>query len=97
MTPEGKVTAALHRVLKEYPGAVARKIRYEGRNGAPDWLVKIPGRPAVWLELKAEGLAAKFPSNPHERQQAREHEVLRAAGFAVTVCDSEASIREALK
>jgi hypothetical protein len=57
----------------------------------------MPDRPAFWVELKAEGLAALFPHTPHERQQHREHERMRALGQHVVVVDSYKSIEELLK
>lgn len=55
-----------------------------------------PGR-AIWVELKAPGKAAKFPSNAHERAQHREHERMRKMGQRVEVVDSYEQIEEILK
>lgn len=74
----------------------ARKVKWENRPGAPDWVVCLPGYREVWLELKRPGLAAKFPANAHERIQHREHEKMRAAGMAVFVCDSEEGLKNAI-
>jgi hypothetical protein len=73
-------------------GGEVRKVKWIGRNGAPDRLVMLKGihNHAVWVELKAEGLAALFPHTPHERQQHREHERMRAMGQRVVVIDSYA-------
>ena len=54
------------------------------------------GMVLVWPELKAEGLAALFPHTPHERQQHREHERMRAMGQRVVVIDSYAGVEELL-
>ena len=82
-------------------GGDVRKVQWIGRKGAPDRLVMLPeqtpeqaqfpfGRKArtIWVELKAPGLAALFPHTPHERQQHREHERMRAMGQRVVVIDS---------
>ena len=76
-------------------GGELRKVKWIGRNGAPDRLVMLPDR-TVWIELKAEGLAAFFPHTPHERQQHREHERMRAMGQRVVVVDSFNGIDEVL-
>jgi hypothetical protein len=76
-------------------GGEVRKVKWIGRNGAPDRLVMMPDR-TVWIELKAEGLAAFFPHTPHERQQHREHERMRAMGQRVEVVDSYQGIDEVL-
>lgn len=68
-------------------GGECRKLKWLGRNGAPDRLVMMPQR-TIWVELKASGLAALFPHTPHERQQHREHERMRAMGQNVVVIDS---------
>lgn len=76
-------------------GGEVRKVKWIGRNGAPDRLVMMPDR-TVWIELKAEGLAAFFPHTPHERQQHREHERMRTMGQRVVVVDSYQGIDEVL-
>ena len=68
-------------------GGECRKLKWLGRNGAPDRLVMMPQR-TIWVELKASGLGALFPHTPHERQQHREHERMRAMGQNVVVIDS---------
>lgn len=75
-------------------GGEVRKVKWLGRNGAPDRLVMLKGihNHAVWVELKAEGLAELFPHTPHERQQHREHERMRAMGQRVVVIDSYAGV-----
>lgn len=78
-------------------GGEVRKVKWIGRNGAPDRLVMLPyatmdyvsvngelhgGRPnTIWVELKATG---KKPE-PH---QLREHKRMRARGQRVEVIDS---------
>ena len=79
-------------------GGEVRKVKWIGRNGAPDRLVMLKGihNHTVWVELKAPGLAALFPHTPHERQQHREHERMRAMGQRVVVIDSIAGVEELL-
>lgn len=76
-------------------GGEVRKVKWIGRNGAPDRLVMLPDR-TVWIELKAEGLAALFPHTPHERQQHREHVRMRAMNQRVEVVDSYQGVDEVL-
>jgi len=68
------------RMLKEYllkkvkrMRGEARKVRWEGRNFAPDWRVMIPEHHPFWLELKDTN---KEP----EIMQAREHDHMRRCG-----------------
>jgi hypothetical protein len=72
-------------------GGEIRKVKWEGRSGAPDRRVMLPGA-CVWVELKAPGRVEKFPATPHERAQHREHERMRAQGEVVLVLDSYAGI-----
>ena len=97
---ESEIESYLVKRVKEKGGEV-RKVKWIGRNGAPDRLVMLPRGEAaiwndwnstVWVELKAEGLAALFPHTPHERQQHREHERMRAMGQRVVVLDSYAGV-----
>lgn len=100
---ESEVEAYLVKQVKAVGGEV-RKVKWIGRNGAPDRLVMLPmlingcftSSRTVWVELKTEGLAALFPHTPHERQQHREHERMRAMGQHVVVVDSEAGVDEVL-
>ncbi len=94
MRRESDVEAHLVKRVKEL-GGECRKVTWIGRNGAPDRLVMLPGV-TVWVELKAEGLAALFPHTPHERQQHREHERMRAMGQRVVVIDNYAGVEELL-
>lgn len=61
-------------------GGEVRKVRWIGRNGAPDRIVMLPGR-TIWVELKAPGERCR----PH---QIREHERMRRMGQRVEVVDS---------
>ena len=102
---ESSIEDYLVRRVRELGGEV-RKVQWIGRKGAPDRLVMLPPGIVVypgpefgytiWVELKAEGLAALFPHTPHERQQHREHERMRAMGQLVVVIDSYAGVEELL-
>lgn len=84
----------------KHHGALQRKVKWPGVEGAPDRALMLPERypvgssrrvlPAatIWVELKRPGGKAKFPSNAHERKQDREHQRMRAAGQRVEVIDS---------
>ena len=107
---ESSIESYLVQRVKALGGEV-RKVQWIGRKGAPDRLVMLPPRETlwygadspvepdrtIWVELKAEGLAALFPHTPHERQQHREHERMRAMGQRVVVIDSYAGVEELLK
>lgn len=69
-------------------GGEVRKVRWIGRNGAPDRLVMLPDR-TVWVELKAPGEKCR----PH---QIREHERMRRMGQCVAVVDSHEGVDEVL-
>jgi len=96
-----------HRLVKRVKelGGEVRKVKWEGRRGAPDRLVMLPKFHAVgawldrtiWVELKKPGRAATFPSTPHEHAQHREHERMRKMGQRVEVVDSFERIEEILK
>lgn len=88
-TPEGEIEAYLVKRVRETGGKV-RKLKWIGRNGAPDRMVWWPTKgdwPAhtklrlVFVELKAPG---KKPT----KQQKDEHKTLRDDGFEVMVIDS---------
>lgn len=104
---ERDIEARLVQRAKQLGGEV-RKVQWIGRNSAPDRIVMLPPdylrfqddeqRPTtIWVELKAPGLAAKFPRNAHERAQQREHERMRKMGQRVEVVDSYEQIEELLK
>ena len=102
---EKDIEEYLCKLVRELGGDV-RKVQWIGRKGAPDRLVMLPRHlspcfgehkaPAIWVELKAPGLAALFPHTPHERQQHREHERMRAMGQRVVVIDSFQGVEELL-
>lgn len=80
-------------------GGEVRKVKWIGRNGAPDRLVMLPktgrtilGFPTgctIWVELKAPGEKCR----PH---QIREHERMRRMGQRVEVVDSFEGVDEVL-
>lgn len=84
-------------------GGECRKIKWIGRNGAPDRLVMLPTMTddfrapvvheyprTIWVELKAPGEKPK----PH---QVREHQRMRAMGQRVEVIDSFEGVDEVLR
>lgn len=70
-------------------GGEVRKVKWIGRNGAPDRRVMLPGL-CVWVELKATG------EKPEPHQQ-REHKRMRKMGEDVRVIDSIRGVDELLK
>lgn len=78
-TPEGRVSAALRQPVINYGGEI-RKVQWQGRVGAPDWLVMLWGS-AVFVEAKAPG---EFP----RRSQIVEfRRIYHASGIPVLVID----------
>lgn len=82
---ERDVVAYFKKRVKELGGEV-RKVRWEGRRGAPDNRVMLPrtslrGGGPLWVEFKAPGLLPE----PH---QLREHTRMRRLGERVEVVDS---------
>lgn len=99
---ESQIEKRLVQRVKEMGGEV-RKVKWQGRAGAPDRLVMLPmrhprvvdgkvadSRNTIWVELKAPG---KKPE-PH---QVREHARMRKMGQRVEVVDSYERIEEILK
>lgn len=76
-------------------GGETRKVKWIGRDGAPDRLVMMLAR-TIWVELKRPGKLATFPADAHERAQHREHERMRELGQHVVVIDSLAGVDELL-
>lgn len=69
-------------------GGEVRKLRWIGRNGAPDRIVMLNGK-TTFVELKAPGARPK----PH---QMREHDRMRRMGQSVAVVDSIERVDEVL-
>ena len=99
MTRESTIEQYLVEQVKAKGGEV-RKVKWIGRNGAPDRIVMLPARAEVgnggdgkgrtiWVELKAPGEKCR----PH---QIREHERMRRIGQRVEVVDSFEGVDEVL-
>lgn len=100
---ESQIEKHLVKRVKELGGEV-RKVQWVGRRGAPDRLVMLPAESvrvadyltcydlskAIWVELKATGVAP-------EAYQLREHERMRRMGQRVVVIDSIEAVEELLK
>lgn len=84
---ENTIEQYLVEQVKAKDGEV-RKVKWIGRNGAPDRIVMLPDR-TVWVELKAPGEKCR----PH---QIREHERMRRMGQRVEVVDSFEGVDEVL-
>jgi hypothetical protein len=68
-------------------GGEVRKVKWLGRNGAPDRIIMHP-RATLWVELKATGKTCP----PHQR---REHERMRRMGQLVAVIDACQAVEDA--
>lgn len=85
---ERDIEAHLVKRVRELGGEI-RKTEWIGRVNAPDRRVMLPGRPPIWVELKAPG---KVPTP----QQVREHNRMRRFGELVEVVDSIERVEELL-
>lgn len=85
---ESDIEAYLVKRVKALGGEI-RKVKWIGRNGAPDRVVMLPTA-LLWVELKAPGEKCK----PH---QTREHKRMRVMGQCVEIVDSFESVDEVLK
>ena len=63
----------------------ARKVKWEGRNNAPDWRVMLPGHHPFWLELKDKDEEPTIMQN-------REHVTMHRLGELVFWTDSEMGV-----
>lgn len=79
MTRESDIESYLVERVKSLGGEV-RKVKWIGRNSAPDRVVMLPDL-TVWVELKAPGEKCR-------PNQIREHERMRRMGQRVEVIDS---------
>ena len=107
-TPEGEVQAYGAEQLKKH-GCLVRKISYEGRRGATDYLVLVPERqhfayhrPAIKtaMTLGAGVLFIEYKKAENigpEPHQLREHERMRAAGADVRVIGSKEQVDALIK
>ena len=78
-------------------GGDTRKVKWIGRNSAPDRLVMFPDRPSFFVEVKHPLSGHLFPCNAHEQAQQREHERLRALGQIVHVVWTYEHVERLLK
>lgn len=85
---ERDIEAHLAKRVKQLGGEV-RKVQWIGHRGAPDRLVMLPGRRAVWVELKA-------PGEKPQAHQIREHNRMRRLGELVEVIDTIEGVEELL-
>lgn len=85
MTPEGKIQKYAKEQFEATNGLV-RKLSYEGRNGAPDLLVVLPGGVIWFVEVK------KDENTEPEAHQLREHKRLRKRGANVFVVGTKEEI-----
>ena len=97
---ESDIEKRLVQRVKEL-GGECRKMKWIGRNGAPDRVCMLPGVRSqvfseyhpdrtIWVELKAPGAKPE----PH---QLREHARMRKMGQRVEVVDSYERVEEILK
>lgn len=84
---ESQIEKHLVQKVKALGGEV-RKVKWIGRNSAPDRIVMIPSN-TFWAELKA-------PKEKPTAAQKREHERMRKMGQQVEVIDSLERIEELL-
>lgn len=91
MGPEAKVEAYLVKRVRETKGRV-RKLKWIGRNGAPDRLVWWPGMPPLmfFVELKSK-------NGKVSPLQGREHAKLEKDGFEVLVLHTKERIDMLIK
>jgi hypothetical protein len=71
-------------------GGEVRKVKWIGRNGAPDRIVMLLRGATIFVELKRPG------EKPRAHQQ-REHERMRRMGQEVAVIDSFAGVDEVVR
>lgn len=90
-------------------GGECRKVAWQGRRGAPDRLVMLPGEPCGHARRSCADIGCQGPKPPKtiwaeikapgvkpEAHQLREHERMRAMGQRVVVIDSIEGVEELL-
>lgn len=90
-------------------GGEVRKVKWLGRNKAPDRVAMLPralkfchpsgvemSSCTLWVEFKSPKAVATFPANPHEFAQYREHERMRQMGQHVVVIGTKEAMDELL-
>ena len=90
MAAESKLETYLKDEVRKRKGAT-RKVKWIGRNGAPDRLCWIPG----WAFPKL--VEMKSPGKPLEDHQVREHKRLKKMGFRCVKLDSKDGIDRFLR
>lgn len=85
MTPEGKIQKYAKERF-EAIGGLVRKLSYEGRSGAPDLLVILPGGIIWFVEVKKD---ENTKPDPH---QLREHERMCKRGANVFVVGTKEDV-----
>jgi Holliday junction resolvase len=88
MIRENIIERYLVRRVRELGGMAVKQV-WQGRRGAPDRLVILPGGKMFFVECKAPGQSCR----PH---QLREHDRLRKLGITVLVIDNKDFIDEVL-
>lgn len=64
---EAKIAAHLKKMVKIAGGEI-RKVRWEGRNNAPDYVVMLPNGYILWVETKAtKGVVSPAQKREHKR------------------------------
>lgn len=89
-TPEGEVQAYGAEQLKKH-GCLVRKISYEARRGAADYIAFIPGGRIMFIEFKK---SAQLAADPH---QEREHRRMRKRGADVRVIGSKEQVDDLIQ
>lgn len=87
-TPENEIASVIKSEAKKR-GLLVRKLRWEGRIGAPDYLILHAGR-AYFVETKASG------EEPRASQVA-EFAELKKNGFPVAVVDSKDAAKRVIE
>jgi hypothetical protein len=86
MTPEGRIENYLKFCVKK-AGGKFRKLKWLGRNGAPDRMIWWEGPRMAFIEVKR-------PGEGPTRAQRREHDRLRVDGFHVFTVNDCASVEQ---
>jgi hypothetical protein len=84
-TPEGRIEKHLVDRVRETNGQV-RKLKWIGRNGAPDRMIWWQIHPNFSADIYFVEL--KRPKGKASRQQAEEHDKMRRSGLHVFVLDT---------
>lgn len=88
-TGRSGVAAHLCKRVRAIEGGYIRKVKFEGRNGAPDYLVFLPGHKVLKKPFFVE---TKAPKKDPRINQSREIEKLERMGFKVFVPRSKEDV-----